>query len=321
MNINNRITDAYKNIRSDIYKTPLIYSPELSERTNAKIFLKMENQQKTGSFKIRGVLNKIHNLGEVNQDNILVAASTGNHAAAFCYAAEKFGFKGILFLPESISKTKLNAIKHSDVEKILYGKNCVTTEKEAALFAQKFNRYLIHPYNDIDIIAGQGTTAIEIEEQLPEVEKIFVPVGGGGLIAGISGWFSENEKVSVIGCQPVNASEMADSVKEGNIVPPKTTDTIADATAGGIEEDSLTFDFCRKYVSDFTLITEEEIKKAIAFMVVHHHTLVEPGAALSVAAALKNSDLTNKTVVLVITGKKINPDLLTNIMSSYDSDY
>jgi len=320
MNIQVNIAEAYQNIRNDIYKTPLIYSPELSERTNAEVFLKMEHLQKTGSFKIRGVLNKLRSVKKEDLDNIFVAASTGNHAAAFCYAAKRFGFKGVLFLPETISRAKLCALESSKVKKIISGKCCADAEKEAILYSQKHNRLLVHPYNDIEIISGQGTLGLELEQEFSKVDNILVPVGGGGLISGVAAWFSENNKVKITGCQPINASEMADSVKSGKIVPPAKTTTIADASAGGIIENSVTFDFCCKYVEDFSLVTEKEIKKAVAFMAVYHHTLIEPAAALPVASILKKENIAGKTVVLVLTGKKINPDLLTNIMSNYGRD-
>ena len=234
MNISRKdIESAYGHIRDKVVKTPLLFSPELSRISGAQVYLKMENLQHTGSFKIRGVLNKIHSLGSGSFSKTFVAASTGNHAAAFAYAAEHFGFKGILFMPEKTSEAKLRALEQYDIEKILYGKNSMETESKAREYAKEINGILIHPYNDPEIIKGQGTIGVEIKEQLPEVDTILAPIGGGGLISGLASYF-QNDNVDVIGCQPVNASEMHDSIQLGKIVPPSTHDTIADAAAGGI---------------------------------------------------------------------------------------
>lgn len=311
------IEKAYMNIKNDIHETPLVYSQQLSELSGAKVYLKMEHLQKTGSFKIRGVLNKLSNINKTNFNKTFVAASTGNHAAAFAYASEKIEFNGLLFLPENISEIKLKALDKFNVEKRLFGKNSMETEQRATLHAKDINGVLIHPYNDKHIIAGQGTIALEIHEELPEVSKILVPVGGGGLISGICSYFSDLNTTEVIGCQPMTACEMYDSINQNQIVPPSTKHTIADASAGGIEKDSITFDICKKHISNFEILDEETIKKAVAFMVKYHDTEIEPTAALPIATMLNSKKYKNETVVLVLTGKKINKELLNEILSTY----
>ncbi|NAS32514.1 pyridoxal-phosphate dependent enzyme [Flavobacteriaceae bacterium R38] len=315
------IESAYQNIKNDIYKTPLIFSPELSEISNAKVYLKLENLQHTGSFKIRGVLNKVKSIDKKEFKKPFVAASTGNHAAAFGYASEKFGFKGTLFLPEKTSEAKVNALKNYEIKKIFYGKNSMETEAKATAYAREVDGVLIHPYNDVEIIKGQGTVALEIKEQLPEVDTVLVPIGGGGLISGIASYFKDDEKVDVIGCQPVNAAEMYQSVQKGSIVSPSVLDTISDASAGGIEEGAITYEICKELISDFELIEEEAIKKAVAFLVKSHHILVEPTAAMPVSALLNTNIYRGKNVVLVLTGKKINTSLLTEILNKYGNDH
>lgn len=315
------IIDAYKISTSDLYRTPMVHSPELSKISGANVFLKMEFLQYTGSFKIRGVLSKMYSLDDNVFDKIFVAASTGNHAAAFGYASEKFGFKGVLFLPKKTSEAKIKALEQYAIRVIFYGENSLETEEKATAYAKEINGVLIHPYNDFDIIKGQGTIAIEIEEQVPEVDTILAPVGGGGLVSGISTYFSTNDSVSVIGCQPKNASEMYLSIQQNSIVPPSTLSTIADASAGGIEDNAITFDICKKHVSDFEIIEEEDIKKAVAFMMKCHKIEIEPTAALPVAALLQSKAYRGKNVVLVITGKKIDNQLLTQIMVKYGDYY
>ncbi len=314
------ITDAYLKIKEDIFKTPLEYSPELSRISGAEVFLKMEHLQLTGSFKIRGVLNKIKSLHKDDFLKPFIAASTGNHAAAFAYASTIFGFEGVLFLPENVSDVKRNALSVYDIKQYIYGKNSMEAEAKASAYAKRSNGILIHPYNDPEIIKGQGTIGVEIQEQLPETEMVLAPVGGGGLISGLCSYFTDN-RVKVIGCQPENASEMHDSVKCGKIVSPSKLSTIADATAGGIEENSLTFEICKKQVSGFELIKEIEIEKATAFMVKYHKTIIEPGAALPVAALLNSKNYKGKKVVLVLTGKKVEHKLLIKIINNYGNNY
>ena len=314
------IKDAYLNIKGDILKTPLEYSPKLSKISGAQVFLKMEHMQHTGSFKLRGVLNKIKSLHKDDFQKTFIAASTGNHAAAFAFASKAFSFNGVLFMPENISDVKKDALKEYDVKQYLYGKSSMETEAKATSYAKETGSILIHPYNDPEIIKGQGTIGVEIQDQLPEVDTVLGPVGGGGLISGLCSFFDDG-KVKVIGCQPVNASEMYESVKSGKIVPPSTLSTIADATAGGIEANSITFDICKNQLNGFELINEKEIKEAVAFIVQNHQTIIEPGAALPVAALLHSKKYVGRNVVLVLTGKKINHALLTNIIDSYGNNY
>ncbi|MBO6525224.1 MAG: pyridoxal-phosphate dependent enzyme [Balneolaceae bacterium] len=315
------IEETYRSIKNQIEKTPLVYSPELSKRSGANVYLKMEHQQRTGSFKLRGALNKIKSLDSSEYKRTFVAASTGNHAAAFAHVCSEKKLKAVLFLPNDASPAKVKAIEHFDIDIRYHGENSMETEVKAADFAKEIGGVLIHPYNDIEIIKGQGTLGIEIKDQLPEVEVVMAPVGGGGLISGLASYFGDNEKVEVIGCQPENAAELYHSLKEGYIVEPSTLKTISDATAGGLEEYSITINICNKYLSGMELCSEEEIKKAIVFLIKYHQTLVEPGAALAVAYLLNTKKYAGKNVVAVLTGKKINMKLLNEILSDYGNDY
>lgn len=313
---------AYKNIKDDILKTPLIHSPKLSAISGANVYLKMEHLQITDSFKIRGVLTKLISISKKDfNKKTFVASSTGNHAAAFGYASDKFGFKGTLFLPKNITEEKLNGVSNYAIKTVLYGDSSVETEKKATEYAKEIKGILIHPYNDSEIIKGQGTIALEIVEQFPEVDTIIAPIGGGGLISGICSYFSENKNVTIVGSQPKNASEMEQSIKANKIVQPSMQKTIADAAAGGIEEDSLTFSICKKQLSHVETIEEEDIKKAVAFLYKYHKTIVEPTAALPVAVLLNEDKYRNKNVVVVLTGKKINNQLLTEINKNYGDCY
>ena len=312
---------AYKGIKGDIVQTPLIHSPKLSAISGANVYLKLEHLQITDSFKIRGVLNKLKSIHKDDFTKTFVAASTGNHAAAFGYASDKFGFKGKLFLPTNVRQEKLEGISKYTIEKILYGNSSMETEKKATEHAKEIDGILMHPYNDLEIIKGQGTIAVEIEKQFPDVDTIIAPVGGGGLVSGICSYFSKNKKISIIGSQPTNASEMEQSIRANKIIAPSKLKTIADAAAGGIEENSITFTICKEQLSSIEIIEEETIKKAVAFLYKYHDTIVEPTAALPVAALLSGGTYQNKNIVLVLTGKKINTKLLTEINNTYGNCY
>nr|NQU92913.1 pyridoxal-phosphate dependent enzyme [Bacteroidota bacterium] len=315
------IRNAYQQIRDQIFKTPLVYSPELSKISGARVYLKMEHLQYTGSFKIRGVLTKINTLSPDDFSRTFVAASTGNHAAAFAHVSQKNNLRSVLFLPDKTSPAKIRAIGHYDIDIRHFGANSMETESKAREYAGTINGVLIHPYNDRDIIKGQGTIGVEIKNQWPEADTIIAPIGGGGLISGLCCFFGSGNGVKVIGCQPENAAEMYHSLKKGHIIEPSELDTIADATAGGLEEGSITFDICKKSLPDIELCTEGQIRQAVAFLVKYHQTIVEPGAALSVATLMNSQKYRGKNVVLVLTGKKINLPLLTEILSTYGNDY
>lgn len=316
------IERVYKNIKDDIYKTPLEYSEKLSEISGVNVYLKKEYLQLTSSFKIRGVLNKIKSLNLKEFDKTFVAASTGNHAAAFGFASEKFNFKAKLFLPKNIAEEKFKSLSKYKFNKALYGNSSMEAEKKAREYAEDIDGVLIHPYNDVEIIKGQGTVALEIAEELPEVNAVLVPIGGGGLISGIASYFSENKKIKVIGCQPQNASEMYDSIKTGHIVAPSKLTTVADAAAGGIEANAITYNICKEKLAEVKLVSEEAIKKAVAFLYKYHNIIVEPTAAIPVATLLEGTMKNQyKNIVLVLTGKKINKELLKEINETYGNCY
>lgn len=316
-----QIIEAYNNFGDRVVKTPIVHSPELSRISGANVYLKMEQLQNSGSFKLRGALNKIESLDPRDVSKTLVAASTGNHAAAFAHVTDMKGLKGVLFLPEKASPAKVKALEPYSIDIRYFGKKSMETEQRAAEYAEEIDGLLVHPYNDIEIIKGQGTIAVEIEEQLPDVEVVMAPIGGGGLIAGLASYFSTNPAIDVIGSQPENAAEMYYSMQKGKIVDPSEHGTISDATAGGIEEGSITFDICKEHLAEIDLCSEEQIERAIAFMVSNHYTLIEPGAALSVATLMNIDKYHGKNVVVVLTGKKINIELLTEILSKYGHDY
>ncbi len=310
------VIEARERIGGYIRKTPLEFSPHLSRLFAANVYLKLENLQLTGSFKIRGAFNKILSLTQDERMRGVVTASTGNHGVAVAHALQTLGVRGIIFLPENASEAKLRDLRAYNVEIKFYGQDCVDAENYARRFAEENGMTYVSPYNDLKIVAGQGTVAMEIAEDLKKIDVVLVPVGGGGLISGIAIYLkSINPEVEIIGCQPENSRVMYESVKAGRIVDMESKPTLSDGTAGGIEKGSITFDIVKELVDDFVLLSEEEIKEGIRFMLDRHHMLVEGAAALSVAAYLKNKTrFQGKNVVAIISGCRISMEHIKEVL-------
>ena len=319
MNVHQWVVDAYATIKSFIRETPLEYSPYLSEECECNVYLKLENQQVTGSFKARGALNMILSLTAEQKKNGVLAASTGNHAAAVGFALEIANTSGEIIMPINVSAIKVQNLKQYPKAKVsLIGNDSVDSEREAIKQAKIQDKVYVSPYNDEKIIGGQGTIAYEIMHQLPEVSHILVPVGGGGLISGIAGYAKEeNEHVKIIGCQPVNSAVMYHSVKAGKVLDMESLPTISDGTAGGIEESSITFPLCQQYVDGYHLLEEKEILKALGILLKHHQIMAEGAAGLSIAGLIKHKQrYKGKNVVLIICGNKMSLELLQSAIDA-----
>ena len=307
---------AEKRIKPYIRITPLEHDLYLSRVGQAHVFLKLENLQMTGSFKLRGALNKLLTLGSREKQTGVITASSGNHGAAFTYSAKRLGFTGTVVVPENVSPVKLELLELYGAELVFHGTDAADTETFARHKAKEQGKTFISPYNDRMIIAGQATTAIEIMKQAEQVDAVLVPVGGGGLMSGIAGYIKTiNKNIRLIGCLPESSPVMAESVKAGRIVRLESRPTLADGSAGGIEEGSITFPLCRDCVDDYILVSEQEIKAAILLILEKTNMLIEGAAALPVAAFLKEKEkFKNKHVVLVISGRRISLDKLKDIL-------
>jgi threonine dehydratase len=316
MDIKKEAHEAEKRIRTYIRETPVEYSPFFSQEGNCEVYLKLENLQLSGSFKLRGTMNKLLSLTKKEKEIELVTASSGNHGAAFAYALKKLGLKGTIYLPEIVAQTKLESLRHYSADLKLHGNDCIKAELFARDTAEKNNLIYISPYNDIKIIAGQATIGIELQSQIKKIDTVIVPVGGGGLISGIAGYLKSCYKnIEIIGCQPENSPVMYESIKAGRIIEMESKSSLADGVAGGIEQGTITLEFCKKYVDDFIMVTEEEIKEAIKLVLKNHYMLIEGAAALSVASFIKQKEkFNNKSVVLLISGAKIGLEQLKEIL-------
>lgn len=316
MKVKNEALAAGKRIKKYVHRTPLEFSGYLSSFCKANVFLKLENFQLTGSFKIRGALNKVLSLSKKQRNTRIITASTGNHALGVAHALQIAGGACTIYVPTNASRSKLRALQYYPVKVRFHGKECEDTEAHARKIAEKNNLIYISPYNDWKIIGGHGTIGIELEQQLEKIDAVFASIGGGGLISGIGGYLKVlSKKIKIIGCLPMNSPVMYESIKAGKIVDIPIKETLSDGTAGGIEQHSITFDLCRELVDDYVLVTENEIKKAIRIMLEHHHMVIEGAAGVTVASFLKRRRaFRNKNVVLLICGRNISPEILTSIL-------
>lgn len=308
---------AGERIAPYILKTPLLESKALGKLINGTVYLKMESEQYTGSFKARGSLNKLLSLSSEERQKGLVTASTGNHGLGFARAAEITESKGTVFLPSHASPSKLKALKQYDVQLEQYGKDSVETELYAKSMAAQNNKTWISPYNDAQVMAGQGTIGLELVEQLPDFDAVLVTVGGGGLIGGIGTYLKElRPKVKIVGCQPQNACEMALSLDVGKIVTmEEEKDTLSSGSAGGIEPNSITFPICQQVIDQMLLVTEDEITDGIRFMLEAYHKIVEGAAGVAIASLINNQEaFQGQTVVIVVCGANLDTDILKRII-------
>lgn len=311
------IEKAYARIKENTFRTPLLHSRELSRLVQGEIYLKLESEQHTGSFKARGSLNKILSLSKEEQTSGVVTASTGNHGLGFARACEISGAKGIVYLPKKASQSKIDALGYYGVELRFHDGSSLDTELFARAFAEEEGMTWVSPYNDPEIIAGQGTIGLELVEQLGGIDCICATVGGGGLISGIARYVkATDDAIQIIGCQPKNSPEMCLSVENGEITNlPEFIPTLSDGSAGGIEEGSITFPICQDLVDDFLLLSEEDIEEAIRFVAHTHHRIIEGAAGVSVAAVMKNQErFAGKTTVVIICGGNVDVSVLKEIL-------
>ena len=317
MDIVKEVLEAEQRIKSLIRETPVEHSLYLSRLAGCEVFLKLENLQITGSFKLRGAANKLLSLSKQEIEKGVVTASSGNHGAAFAYLLGKFGWSGTIYLPEYTSPVKVESLRLLGADIEFYGSDCLETEGYAKAMADKNNRTYVPPYNDPKVIGGQGTVGRELENQVENLNALLVPVGGGGLASGAGGYLKTlNSKIEVIGCLPANSPIMYESVKAGRIVEMESLPTLSDGSAGGIEQGSITFDICQEIIDLFVLVSEDEIKEALKLVLEKHNILIEGSATLPVAALIKEKDrFAGRRIALVLTGSKISLEKLKEVLN------
>ncbi len=316
MNVLQEILQAEHKIRPYIRETPLEYSVPLSKLTGSRVYLKLENLQYTGSFKVRGAMNALLSLTPEQRARGVVTASSGNHGIAVAFGLHTLKIHGTIFVPEDTSSSKVAAIRNYGAHMRFWGTDCVLTEGHARSYAAQKEMVYISPYNNAQVVGGQGTIGVELCRQIEHVDVVLAALGGGGMISGIAEYLKTVfVHAEVIGCSPENSPVMAKSVQAGHILEMESLPTLSDGTAGGVEQDAITFPLCQRLVDDYMLVSEEEIRYAMRLCIENQHMLIEGAAAVPLAALLKSPErFREKTVVVVLCGANLSLETLKAVL-------
>lgn len=303
-----KFEEASEIVKKVTQETKLIYSSYFSELTDNKVYFKPENMQRTGAYKVRGAYYKISTLTEEERQKGLITASAGNHAQGVAYAAKKFGAKAVIVMPTTTPLIKVERTKSYGAQVILKGNVYDEACSYALELAEKEGYTFIHPFNDLAVATGQGTIAMEIIQELPLVDYILVPIGGGGLATGVSTLAKQlNPHIKVIGVEPAGANCMQESLKKGEVVTLPAVNTIADGTAVQTPGD-LVFPYLQQNLDEVISIEDDELIVAFLDMVENHKMIVENSGLLTVAA-LRHMNVKNKKIVSILSGG--NMDVIT----------
>ena len=300
--------EARERLGTVIVKTKLIHSSVFSEETGNEVYIKPENLQRTGSFKIRGAYNKISKLTEEEKKKGVIASSAGNHAQGVALAAQKLGIKAVIVMPKHTPLIKVEATRKYGAEVILSGEVYDEACQKAKELQEKEGYIFIHPFDDEDVIEGQGTIALEVLEELPDADIIMVPLGGGGLISGVAAAAKmKNPQIKIVGVEPEGAASALKSIEKGKVTELKEASTIADGAAvkriGNID-----FDYIKKYVDEIITVSDYELMEAFLLLVEKHKIVAENAGILSVAG-LKKLKEKGKKIISILSGGNI--DVLT----------
>ncbi len=308
--------EAKKRLNGVVNRTPFAYAPLLSERVGGEIYLKKENLQITGAYKIRGAYNKISSLSDKEKKSGVIAASAGNHAQGVAYSAKVFGVPATIIMPEATPLLKVVGTKALGAEVILKGENYDEAYEFALKYAKENDLTFIHPFSDDKIMAGQGTVALEMFDEVDDLEMILVPIGGGGLISGVGSAIKQlNPKIKVIGVTAKGAPAMFESFKEKKAISTKDVRTIADGIAVR-DANQKNLNIILECVDDIVQVDDEEIANAVLFLLERQKIVVEGAGAVGVAALMhkKVKDFTGKKIGVVISGGNIDVGMLSVII-------
>lgn len=318
-----KIWEAKKVIKPIIAATPFISSPILTEKVNADVFLKLENLQEIGAFKVRGAANRILNLSDEEKRRGVATFSTGNHGLAVAFVAKKLGIKATICISNRVPKAKVDALKRSGANIEIVGESQDDAEKHCYVLEEKYGMTVIKPFDDLEVIAGQGTIGLEILEQVPDLDAILVPMSGGGILAGVTlALKSVNPSIQVIGVSMERSPVMYESIQAGKPVVLEEQSTLADSLLGGIGlQNEYTFDIIQQNVDEYILVSEEEIADAMGFMMEHHRMIVEGAAAVGVAALLQGKVKGDyQKVGTIITGCNVDLSVALQVMQAYETN-
>ncbi len=304
---------AAQRIAPYVRHTPVEYSHVLSEVSGARVHLKLENLQITGSFKLRGATNALLSLGD--EVTAVVAASSGNHGMAVAHAARIAGAEALIFVPEAAGPSKIEAIEALGAGIMRVEGDPVLAEAAARRHARESGVPYISPYNDPHVVVGQGTLGVELAADLERVDVLFASLGGGGLISGAGGYLKEVRGTRVVACSPANSPVMHESLRAGRILDLPSLPTLSDGTAGGVEPDAITFELCQEIVDDSLTVSEDEIRVAMRLIIGRHHTLIEGSAAVAVAGFLQTADRwIGQDVAIILCGANVDTKVLMSVL-------
>ena len=306
---------AAARIASLVEHTALRRSDAFSDALGADVWFKLENRQRTGSFKLRGASNRLLTLPEEQRKRGCIAASSGNHGAAVACAARQLGVTCIVFVPEQTAPVKVEKIRQYGGDVRFFGTDGLDTEQHARAVAASEGMFYLSPYNDEQVVAGQGTCGIEIVEALPNLDAAFIAVGGGGLIGGVGSVLKEhNAAIRVYGCQPLASPVMARSIEAGEIVDMPSEETLSDGTAGGIEPGSVTFPLAQAVVDDWLVADETAIAAAMQRYMNSEDDIIEGAAGVAVAGLLqRRADIAGTSVVVIVCGGNVLEETLERV--------
>jgi threonine dehydratase len=318
------IAAARKSIARIAVETPVVRAPELSARTGAHVSLKLESLQVTGSFKLRGAANKMLSLSGSQKERGVVTCSSGNHGRAVAYVGDLLDIPATVCVPEWVDATKLSAIRRHRAETILHGKTYEDAEAKSYEIERERGLVYVHPFDDPRTIAGQGTIGLELLEQVPMLDTVVVPLSGGGLISGIALALKREEPlIRVVAVSAKNARVMHESVEAGRPIAFPEDDTIANALSGGIGLNNRhTFKFVRDLVDEYLVVSEAEIRQAMAFAAGEHKLVVEGGGAVGIAALLSGRfSGTGEITAVVVSGGNIEAGKFADVIASETDRY
>lgn len=311
-----RVRHAAQRLQGLVVTTPTVPCAWLSQATGVEVRLKLENVQQTGSFKLRGATNALLELSEERRAAGVVAASSGNHGLALAVAGSRLGVATTVCVPTTTPAEKRASIAVCGAEVVVHGDDCVVTEHYARALAARTGRNYISPYNDLAVVAGQGTVAVELLAQWPEVDTVYVAVGGGGLIGGMAAFAKlARPGIEFVACSPRRSPAMAECVRAGRILDVPCDDTWSDSTAGGVEPGAVTFPLCRDLVDRFLDVDEEAIADGMRGLLAHQHLLVEGAVGVAVAACLQDRARRGKRAAIVVCGGNLPMSRLRRLLT------
>ncbi|WP_188454239.1 hydroxyectoine utilization dehydratase EutB [Virgibacillus oceani] len=312
---------ARKRISSIVQKSPLIYSKALSEYAGTSVYLKLENLNVSGSFKIRGAANKILSLTPEERQHGVTTFSTGNFGMSVAYIAKKLGINATICISNRVPRVKVEQLKRSGAKIEIFGVSQDDAEKRSYELEKECGQTVIHPFDDPYIIAGQGTIGLELLEDLPEVDTVIAGLSGGGLHSGLGvALKSTDPSIQVVGLSTERGATMYESIQAGKPITMEEQDTLADSLLGGIGlNNQYTFDMVQRYVDEIFLMNEAEIAEGMAFMLDKHQMVIEGAAATGISAILHDKVRLGSHVAVVITGSSVDTSVILDIAEKYKS--